>query len=171
VENDPNYSCFKLEVELGGQTRCTRASVYITDPCWDDPKSFACANKIEFCNGHLTNDQCQLQTPPPPVTRQYNCIAEQASSKYPTCPGGVENDPSYVCSEQVGQTICSRGAYDPCTDNSIPNSYHPTSFAKIYFCIGNPTNSQCCPLGTHFVSLGGAKSETSSGGQCVLDNP
>jgi len=96
--------------------------------------------------------------------RKYNCIAEQASSELPTCGTNVENDPSYLCFEQVGQTICSRGAYDPCTDNSIPNSYHPASFAKVYFCIDNPTNSQCCPLGTHFVSLGGAKSETSSGG-------
>ena len=91
----------------------------ITDPCWDDPKSFACANKIEFCNGHPTDHQCSVQTPPPPVTRQYNCIAEQASSKYPTCPGGVENDPSYVCFEQVGQTICSRGAYDPCVESLV----------------------------------------------------
>ncbi len=35
-----------------------------------------------------------------------------------------ENDPSYVCFEQVGQTICSRDAYDPCTDNLIPPDWN-----------------------------------------------
>jgi hypothetical protein len=136
VENDPNYYCAKFTLgEAAGQTRCTRASLYITDPCWDDPKSFACANKIEFCNGHPTDIKCEVQTRPP-VAPQYNCIAEQASSKYPTCPGGVENDPSYVCFEQVGQTICSRGAYDPCVESLVS----PACKLKYDFCNSNPTD-------------------------------
>jgi len=145
VENDPNYYCHKFTEGIGaGETRCTRASVWINDPCWDDPKSFACANKIEFCNGHPAHDLCQAQTPPPPVTRQYNCIAEQASSKYPTCPGGVENDPSYLCFEQVGQTICSRGAYDPCVESVVS----PACKLEQDFCNSNPTDPrQLCKLG------------------------
>ena len=124
---------------LRGQTICTRASEWITDPCTDDPKSFACANKIEWCNGHPTDRySCSVQKPLP-VTSQYNCIAEQASSKYPTCPGGVENDPSYVCFEQVGQTICSRGAYDPCVESLVS----PACKLKHNFCNSNPTTKLC----------------------------
>jgi hypothetical protein len=143
VENDPNYLCSKSTFgHTAGETRCTRASVYITDPCWDDPKSFACANKIEFCNSHPTDIKCQLQETLP-VARQYNCIAEQASSKYPTCPGGVENDPSFVCFEQVGQTICSRGAYDPCVQSLVS----PACKLKHDFCNSNPT-AELCNRGT-----------------------
>ena len=138
VENDPNYYCHKADNgHTKGQTICTRASEWITDPCTDDPKSFACANKIEWCNSHPTDRySCSVQKPIPPVTRQYNCIAEQASSKYPTCPGGVENDPSYVCFEQVGQTICSRGAYDPCVESLVS----PACKLERDFCNSNPTD-------------------------------
>ncbi len=140
VENDPNYHCYKSDSGYTkGETICIRFSSYITDPCWDDPKSFACANKIEFCNSHPTDIKCEVQIPPP-VPPQYNCIAEQVSSKYPTCPGGVENDPSYVCFEQVGQTICSRGAYDPC----IVSPLSPACANKMEFCKSNPTETKLC---------------------------
>ena len=121
---------------LGGKPIAPVLVYFNGDPCTDDPKSFGCANKIEFCNGHPTERQCQFKTPLPPVTRQYNCIAEQASSKYPTCPGGVENDPSYVCFEQVGQTVCSRGAYDPCVESLVS----PACKLEQDFCNSNPTD-------------------------------
>ena len=93
-----------------------------------------------FCREDPTRPECNKTPTTTTASRQYNCVAEQVSPKYPTCGTNVGNDPNYICFEQVGQTICSRGSsYEPCADD-------PTSFAcanKIEFCNGNPTDSQC----------------------------
>jgi hypothetical protein len=55
VGNDPNYVCFPGV----GETICSRGGFY--DPCTDNSKSFACGNKIKFCNANPNDRQCQVR--------------------------------------------------------------------------------------------------------------
>jgi hypothetical protein len=77
----------------------------------------ACANADAF----VVNGECHVAKTP---SSQYNCIAEQADPNFPTCPSGAENDPSFICFQQVGRLLCARAATP--LPASIPSTSTPS---------------------------------------------
>jgi hypothetical protein len=77
----------------------------------------ACANADAF----VVNGECQVAKTP---SSQYNCIAEQADPNFPTCPSGAENDPSFICFQQVERLLCARAATP--LPASIPSTSTPS---------------------------------------------
>jgi hypothetical protein len=117
VGNDPNYVCFPGV----GETICSRGGFY--DPCTDNPESFACGNKIGFCNANPNDRQCQLRT----TTTTTTTPPATGTTTPEECPAGSPPG-CYVIKSQSGAAIC------------------PSDTVQVKNTPGGPKGTMCAPI-------------------------